>query len=708
MTPKLAGAWHLHNLTKSLDLDHFVCFSSIVSIMGSLGQSNYAAANAFLDSLAHHRHSLGLPALSLNWGPWADAGMVAQLDERSQNRMTAQGLTQISPEIGLQLLSEMMTQPKPQVGIIPIDWAKFVESAGGQASGASSPLLFEVRETAKSTATKQPSLVCSGVLQQLAETEKDKRAPVLSNYLRVQLAKVMGFSSADAIDPNEQFGDLGMDSLMAVEFSNRLQKNLGQPIPQTLTFDYPTITALSGYLAQKLAVDFVLSKTEITTEPLPLVKTALTETALAETAKTNGTSRKTKPSKFLSCLSSPPRSPYTPSPEHYDFSHLLDYRRLRQDLDRVEDLGNPFFTVHEGTATDTTQIDGRSLINYASYNYLGLSGDPRLNQAAQSAIAQYGTSVSASRVVSGERPVHQQLEKGLANFLGTEDCIAYIGGHATNVTTIGHLFQEKDLILYDALSHNSIREGCNLSGATAMEFPHNDYQALEQLLQQHRRNYEKVLIAVEGVYSTDGDVAPLPEFVKLKQAHKTFLLVDEAHSIGVLGKTGRGIGEHFEIERDAVDMWMGTLSKSFASCGGYIAGCSELVEYLKYTAPGFVFSVGMAPANAAAALEALRVIEKEPELVAQVQQKSRLFLKLAQESGLNTGNSHNSPVIPVIVGEPYKAVQLSHTLFQQGINVQPMVYPSVPYDAARLRFFLSSLHTEEQIRQTVRAIADKL
>jgi myxalamid-type polyketide synthase MxaB len=155
-------------------------------------------------------------------------------------------------------------------------------------------------------------------------------------------------------------------------------------------------------------------------------------------------------------------------------------------------------------------------------------------------------------------------------------------------------------------------------------------------------------------------------------------------------------------------MWIGTLSKSFASCGGYIAGCSELVEYLKYTAPGFVFSVGMAPANAAAALEALRGIEKEPELVAQVQQKSRLFLKLAQESGLNTGNSHNSPVIPVIVGEPYKAVQLSHTLFQQGINVQPMVYPSVPYDAARLRFFLSSLHTEEQIRQTVRAIADNL
>ncbi len=228
------------------------------------------------------------------------------------------------------------------------------------------------------------------------------------------------------------------------------------------------------------------------------------------------------------------------------------------------------------------------------------------------------------------------------------------------------------------------------------------------MLHQHRRNYEKVLIAIEGVYSTDGDPAPLPEFVTLKKEHKTFLLVDEAHSIGVLGRTGRGVGEHFGVDSQDVDMWMGTLSKSFASCGGYIAGCSELVEYLKYTAPGFVFSVGMAPANAAAALEALRIMQKEPDLIAQVQQRSKLFLTLAKEHGLNTGSSQDSPVIPVIVGEPYKAVQLSHTLFQQGINVQPMVYPSVPYDAARLRFFLSSLHTEEQIRQTVKVVADEL
>ena len=719
MTPKLSGAWNLHALTKSIDLDYFVCFSSIVSLMGSLGQSNYAAANAFLDSLAHHRQSLGLPALSLNWGPWAEAGMVAKLDERSQKRMTDQGLTQISPAVGLDLMSQLMQQAKAQVGVIPIDWARFIPSASGPASGAT-PLLLSALQP---TTSLQKPLVRSGVLKQLAKSEKGDHAQILSSYLRTQLAKVMGFSSAESINPNEQFGDLGMDSLMAVEFSNRLQKNLNYPIPQTLAFDYPTISTLATYLSQKIVVDDSFQAELEDSEEL-VKDFSFNQSSLDNLSKTNATTssngidRPYDPQEVSSDRASQKLDypaelleldvPYQLPLEHYKFSQLPDYRRLRQDLDRVEELGNPFFTVHEGTAKDTTQIEGRSLINYASYNYLGLSGDPRLNQAAQDAIAQYGTSVSASRVVSGERPVHQQLEKGLAKFLGTEDCIAYIGGHATNVTTIGHLFQEKDLILYDALSHNSIREGCNLSGATAMEFPHNDWQTLDQLLKEHRRHYEKVLIAVEGVYSTDGDLAPLPEFVRLKAEHKTFLLVDEAHSIGVLGSSGRGIGEHFGIDPKAVDMWMGTLSKSFASCGGYIAGCTELVEYLKYTAPGFVFSVGMAPSNAAAALEALKIIESEPDLVTQVQQKSRLFLSLAKESGLNTGNSHDSPIIPIIVGEPYKAVQLSHTLFQQGINVQPMVYPSVPYDSARLRFFLSSLHTDAQIEQTVKTIADEL
>jgi 7-keto-8-aminopelargonate synthetase-like enzyme len=185
-------------------------------------------------------------------------------------------------------------------------------------------------------------------------------------------------------------------------------------------------------------------------------------------------------------------------------------------------------------------------------------------------------------------------------------------------------------------------------------------------------------------------------------------LVDEAHSIGVLGKHGRGVSEHFEINPRDVDLWMGTLSKSFASCGGYIAGCQALVEYLKYTAPGFVFSVGMSPPNAAAALAAIRLLKAEPERAIRLQERAKLFLDLAREKGLNTGLSQNSPVIPIIVGDSLKSIQLSQNLGERGINVPFMIYPSVPQNGARLRFFITCDHTEEQIRFTVETLAEEL
>ncbi|MEO0374977.1 MAG: aminotransferase class I/II-fold pyridoxal phosphate-dependent enzyme, partial [Cyanobacteria bacterium P01_A01_bin.17] len=469
-------------------------------------------------------------------------------------------------------------------------------------------------------------------------------------------------------------------------------------------FDYPTVESLADYLNQDLLLgDNVqaLSETSLPTESFALTETAKAKSDIIQPSKPVKIEPETSPHLEKIPL------PDIPD-QFYQFHKSPEYLNLRQDLDRVEELGNPFFEVHEGTARDKTQIGGQELLSYASYNYLGLSGDPRIIEATEAAIRQYGTSVSASRVVAGERPIHRQLEQEIADFLGAEDSIVFVGGHATNVTTIGHLFREKDLILCDALSHNSIREGCQLSGATVIEFPHNDRNALEQLLQDHRQSYEKVLIAVEGVYSTDGDLAPLPEVVTLKQKFKTFLLVDEAHSIGTLGATGRGVGEHFGVAAEDVDLWMGTLSKSFASCGGYIAGRKELVEYLKYTSPGFVFSVGMSPANTAAALKAIQVLKEEPERVVQLRERSALFLQLAQEMQLNTGASHDSPVIPIIVGEPYRAVQLSRSLLQCGINAQPMVFPSVPYNAARVRFFLTSLHSDEQIEATVVAIASSL
>ncbi|MBA2747933.1 MAG: aminotransferase class I/II-fold pyridoxal phosphate-dependent enzyme [Tatlockia sp.] len=395
-------------------------------------------------------------------------------------------------------------------------------------------------------------------------------------------------------------------------------------------------------------------------------------------------------------------------PQFYQFPLSPEYSSLRHDIEAGQKIGNPFFKAHTGIARDIILIEGRKLINYASYNYLGLSGETQVSQAVKKAVKHYGTSVSASRLVSGEIPLHKELEREIADFLGMEDCIVYIGGHMTNVTTISHLFQKNDLILYDALSHNSIRQGCTLSNATAIEFPHNDWQTLDRILLNRRHQYEKVLIVAEGIYSTDGDIAPLPQLIEVKKRHKAFILIDEAHSIGVLGESGRGIGEHFQVSRTDVDLWMGTLSKSFASCGGYIASSKELIEYLKYTAPGFVFSVGMSPPNTAAALAALRLLKTEPKRVTKLHKKAQLFLQLAQERGFDTGDSNNSPIVPIIVGESDRAVQLSQLLFNRGINVLPMIYPSVAYNAARLRFFISCTHTKKQIKFTLDVLSDEI
>ncbi|HEV8323184.1 MAG TPA: aminotransferase class I/II-fold pyridoxal phosphate-dependent enzyme [Myxococcota bacterium] len=396
--------------------------------------------------------------------------------------------------------------------------------------------------------------------------------------------------------------------------------------------------------------------------------------------------------------------------EHYRIEKFAEVEALGQRLQMAQLFGlkNPYFSVHEGVARDTSVVEGRRLVNYSSYNYLGMSGQPDVTAAVVEAVQRYGTSVSASRVASGEKPVHGALEAALADFLGCEASLVFVSGHATNVTVVGHLMGEGDLILHDQLAHDSILQGAFLSGAKRRPFPHSDWKALDRTLQSLRPHYNKVLLAIEGVYSMDGDVPELPRFIELRERHKCLLLVDEAHSLGVLGKTGRGVGEHFNVDRAGVDVWMGTLSKSLASCGGYVAGSHALVEYLKYTAPGFVYSAGISPANAAAALAALGQIVAHPEEVEKLHRNCRLFLDLAKRRGINTGMTDGSAVIPCIVGNSIKCLKLSQRLAERGINVQPIIYPAVEDDAARLRFFLSSTHTEQQLRDTIEILAEEL
>ncbi|MCO7634512.1 aminotransferase class I/II-fold pyridoxal phosphate-dependent enzyme [Pseudomonas guariconensis] len=394
----------------------------------------------------------------------------------------------------------------------------------------------------------------------------------------------------------------------------------------------------------------------------------------------------------------------------YRFDQHPGYQQLRviQQSARQLGLANPFFRLHQGTAGAQTCIGDRQYLNFASYNYLGYSGHPEVVEAAKAAIDRYGTSVSASRPVSGDRPLHRELERELANLYQVDDAVVMVSGHATNVTTIGYLFGPRDLVLHDELIHNSVLQGIQLSGARRLSFAHNDWQALDRLLAEQRQHFERVLVVVEGIYSMDGDYPDLPRFVELKRRHKVFLMVDEAHSLGVMGATGKGIREHFGLSGDDVDIWMGTLSKTLASCGGYIAGSTALIEHLKFLAPGFLYSVGMPPAVTASALAALRLLASGRERVATLQARGELFLRLAREVGLDTATSTGLAVIPVITGSSFKAGRLSSALFDRGINAQPILYPAVPEQAARVRFFVSCEHTEEQIRQTVAIVAEEM
>jgi 8-amino-7-oxononanoate synthase len=390
-------------------------------------------------------------------------------------------------------------------------------------------------------------------------------------------------------------------------------------------------------------------------------------------------------------------------------AELEGFREIRMIREAAEFLGiaDPFFRVHQGIAGAETVIDGKNYVNFASYNYVGLNGHPEITAAAKAAIDRYGTSVSASRPVSGERPVHRELEQALARLHGAEDSVVFVGGHSTNVTVIGHLLGRNDVIVHDALIHNSIVQGAILSGARRVPFAHLDPAAADRLLGQARPRNGHALLVIEGHYSMDGDVPDLPAFIAIAQRHRAWLMVDEAHALGVLGPRGFGTADRFGVDPGEVDIWMGTLSKSLVSCGGYIAGRAELIDYLKLVAPGFVFSVGMAPAAAAAALAALELLEREPERVRRVNDRGALFLRLAREGGLDVGGSIGAAIVPIITGGSIRAGRLAQAMFTRGVNVQPILYPAVPERAARLRFFMTAAHSEEQVRDTVRILLEE-
>jgi len=377
-------------------------------------------------------------------------------------------------------------------------------------------------------------------------------------------------------------------------------------------------------------------------------------------------------------------------------------KRIAEINQRVADLqeSSLYFYLQPVDSMDGAWIssNGRRMLNLASYSYLGLLGHPYIEEAAQEATSRYGTGTHGVRILAGSLPIHEQLEQTIARFKNAEDAIVYSSGYVTNLATIPSLVGRNDVVIADKLNHASIVDGCLLSGAEFLRFRHNDMADLERRLQQVGHDCGK-LVVVDAVFSMDGDIIDLPEVSRLCRQYDALLMVDEAHSLGVLGETGHGIEDHFGLG-NVVDIKMGTLSKTIPSVGGYVAGSRELITYLKHTARAFVFSAALPPAQTAAAQASFEVIETEGERVETLRRNVDLFLGGLQERGFDTLNSE-TPIVPIICGSDERAYQVARLCQEEDVFVLPVVSPAVPPGLARLRANVTAAHSEADIEHAL-------
>lgn len=351
----------------------------------------------------------------------------------------------------------------------------------------------------------------------------------------------------------------------------------------------------------------------------------------------------------------------------------------------------------------TVVMDGREVITLSSNNYLGLTVHPRLRQAAIEAIERYGVGSGAVRTIAGTMTLHNELEEKLASFKHTEASLTMQSGYATNLGVISALMQENDLIISDELNHASIIDGIRLCKSPRKIFRHKDMADLRRVLEESKSVAGKVLVITDGVFSMDGDIAPLPAIVELAEEYGAAVMVDDAHSSGVLGKNGRGSVSHFGLD-GRVALQIGTLSKGIGALGGYVACSQDMKDYLLNRARPILFSTSHPPSVVATCIAALKVLESDDSLVERLWENASFFKKGLEGLGFNTGQSE-TPITPVIVGEGARAVQLSTRLFEEGVFAQAIVYPTVAIDKCRVRTIVTALHTNEELTKALDAFA---
>jgi 8-amino-7-oxononanoate synthase len=362
----------------------------------------------------------------------------------------------------------------------------------------------------------------------------------------------------------------------------------------------------------------------------------------------------------------------------------------------------PYFRVIESAQEPEVMVDGRRMIMIGSNNYLGLTNDPRVKEAAIGALRRYGTGCAGSRFLNGTLDIHVDLEEKLARFMRKEAALVFSTGYQTNLGVISALAGKDDVVLIDKMDHASIIDGCRLSFSEIKKFRHNDMDDLERLLKQY--NDRGKLIVVDGVFSMEGDIINLPGVVELAKRYNARLMVDDAHGIGVLGKTGRGTAEHFSLEEE-VDLIMGTYSKSLASIGGFIAASEEVIHYVKHFARSLIFSASPPPASIASVSAAVDIIDSEPERRERLWKNTKKMLEGFKSLGFDTGDSE-TPIIPIIVGDDMKAFRMARMLHDRGIFANVAVSPAVPNGRALIRTSYMATHTDEQLDRVLEAFRE--
>ncbi len=379
---------------------------------------------------------------------------------------------------------------------------------------------------------------------------------------------------------------------------------------------------------------------------------------------------------------------------------MLKERMKAYDVpQRIQDMGvYPFFRTIESEQDTVVKINGKDVLMFGSNSYLGLTTHPKIKEASKAAIDKYGSGCAGSRFLNGTLDLHLELEDRLAKFVGKDGALVFSTGFQVNLGVLSSISGRHDYIIIDELDHACIIDGSRLSFSKVLKYRHNDMASLEKVLQKCAEDKVKV-IAVDGVFSMEGDLANLPEIVKLAEKYKANIMVDDAHGLGVVGRDGRGTADHFGLT-DKVDLIMGTFSKSLASIGGFIAADSDTINYLKHNARSLIFSASIAPANAASALAALDIMETEPDRLQKLWDNTHYSMKLLNEAGFDTGETV-TPIIPIFIRDDYKTFSITKMLLEEGIFVNPVVSPAVASSSSMLRFSLMATHTFEQIEEAV-------